>query len=200
MCGIAGYFNLQENRKPDMALIGRMLHAIHHRGPDEYGLYFDNRVALGQARLSIIDLSTGSQPLTNEDESLWITFNGEIFNYIELRQELEQAGHTFRTHSDTEVIVHAYEQWGKEAMSHFIGQFAFCIYNRKDQSLFIARDRLGIRPLFYTTHDNRFYFASEIKALFCEPALPRKIDLKGLDQIFCWWVTAPPTTCFEGIN
>lgn len=200
MCGIAGFFQLNEPAKPDLELIGRMVHSIQHRGPDEYGLYFDRKAVLGQARLSIIDLSTGSQPLCNEDQSIWITFNGEIFNYIELREELEKTGHTFRTHSDTEVIVHAYEQWGKECVSRFNGQFSFCIYDRKQQSLFISRDRLGIRPLFYTMHNNRFYFASEIKAIFCDPSIPRTIDVEGLDQIFTWWVNSPPTTCFENIN
>jgi len=186
MCGIAGYFQLQNTCKPDYELISRMVNVIRHRGPDEFGAYFDNYCGLGQARLSIIDLAGGSQPLCNEDSSLWITYNGEIFNYIELRQQLEQTGHRFRTHSDTEVIVHAYEQWGENCLSHFNGQFAFAIYNRQDQSLFIARDRLGIRPVFYALHNGRLYFGSEIKTIFCDPAVPRRIDLKGLDEIFTW--------------
>ena len=200
MCGIAGYFQLEGQSAPERELVGRMVHSIKHRGPDEFGAYFDDYCGLGQARLSIIDLSTGSQPLCNEDETVWITFNGEIFNYVELRPELEKLGHRFRTHSDTEVIVHAYEQWGKDCVKRFNGQFAFAIYDKKDRTLFIARDRLGIRPVFYTVYNNRLYFASEIKAIFCEPDIPRRIDLEGLDQIFTWWTTAPPRTAFENIN
>ncbi len=200
MCGIAGYFQLHDSRPPDRALIGRMVHAINHRGPDEYGAYLDNCCVLGQARLSIIDLSGGSQPMCNEDGSLWITFNGEIFNYVELRPELKKAGHRFRTKSDTEVILHAYEEWGVDCLKRFNGQWAFAIYDSKRKSLFFARDRLGIRPMFYTIHDGRFYFASEIKSIFCDPTVPRRVDLKGLDEIFTWWTTAPPRTPFEGIN
>ncbi len=185
---------------PDRELLGRMVNIIRHRGPDEFGAYFDNKCVLGQARLSIIDLSGGSQPLGNEDETIWITFNGEIFNYIELRPELEKAGHKFRTNSDTEVIVHAYEQWGKDCLSRFNGQFAFAIYDKKNRSLFIARDRLGIRPVFYTVHNGRFYFASEIKSIFCDSSIPRKIDYRGLDEIFTWWTTSPPRTAFENIS
>ena len=131
MCGIAGYFRLNGQQLPDRELLTRMVGMIRHRGPDEFGAYFDRRCALGQARLSIIDLSTGSQPLCNEDGSLWITFNGEIYNYVELRPQLEKLGHVFRTRSDTEVIVHAYEQWGRECLQYFNGQFAFAIYDRK---------------------------------------------------------------------
>jgi asparagine synthase (glutamine-hydrolysing) len=200
MCGIAGYIQLQEPTPPDRTLIGRMVGMIRHRGPDEFGAYLDDRCVLGHARLSIIDLSTGQQPLCNEDGTIWITFNGEIFNYIELRPELEKLGHRFRTFSDTEVIVHAYEQWGNDCVHHFNGQFAFAIYDRSQASLFLARDRMGKRPIFYTIHQGRLYFASEIKALFCERSLPRQIDLRGLDEIFTWWTTAPPRTAFEGIS
>lgn len=200
MCGIAGYFQLNDKRVPEYDLIGRMVKQIQHRGPDEFGAYFDDYCGLGQARLSIIDLSGGSQPLSNEDGTLWISFNGEIFNYVELRPELEKLGHVFRTKSDTEVIVHAYEQWGRECMSRFNGQFAFAIYDKKNRSLFLTRDRMGIRPLFYTIHDGRVSFASEIKAIFCDPTIPRKIDFKGLDEVFTWWTTAAPRTTFENIN
>lgn len=200
MCGIAGYFQINEPAPPDRDLIRRMLAAVRHRGPDELGVYLDDRCVLGQARLSIIDLTGGSQPLCNEDGSIWITFNGEIFNYIELQRELESLGHKFRTRSDTEVIVHAYERWGRDCMSHFNGQFAFALYDKRKGSLLLTRDRVGIRPLFYTTWHHRFLFASEIKALLCHPQIPRRIDLKGLDEIFTWWTTAPPRTAFEGIN
>nr|MBN2276811.1 asparagine synthase (glutamine-hydrolyzing) [candidate division Zixibacteria bacterium] len=200
MCGIAGYFQIDGRKEPDRELLVNMVTMIRHRGPDEFGAFFDDKAALGQARLSIIDLSTGSQPLANEDESIWITFNGEIFNYVELRPELEKRGHRFRTRSDTEVIVHAYEEWGRECVNRFNGQFAFAVYDRNRESLFIARDRLGIRPVFYTIHKGRFYFASEIKAIFADRKIPRKIDFKGLDEIFTWWTTCPPRTAFEDIN
>jgi len=200
MCGIAGYFNLKNESLPDRELVGRMINIIRHRGPDEFGAYLDNRCVLAQARLSIIDLETGSQPLSNEDGTVWITFNGEIFNYIELRAELEKSGHKFKTRSDTEVIVHSYEEWGTRCLDLFNGQFAFAVYDKKNKSLFIARDRLGIRPVFYTIHNGRFYFASEIKSIFCEKAIPRRLDYKGLDEIFTWWTTSPPRTAFENIN
>ncbi len=200
MCGIAGYFQLTESKTPDQALIRRMVNSLRHRGPDEFGAYLDDRCVLGQSRLSIIDLSGGSQPMCNEDGSLWITFNGEIFNYLELRDDLAARGHLFRTRCDTEVIIHAFEEWGKDCLQRFNGQFAFVLYNRNDRSLFFARDRLGIRPLFYAQHNGRFYFGSEIKAIFCDPSVPRRLDLKGLDEIFTWWTTAPPRTAFEGIN
>ncbi len=177
-----------------------MVNIIRHRGPDEFGVYLHDRCVLGHARLSIIDLSTGQQPLSNEDGTIWIVFNGEIFNYVELRPELEKLGHRFRTHSDTEVIVHAYEEWGADCLHRFNGQFAFTIFNKKDNSLFIARDRLGKRPVFYTIHDGRLYFASEIKSLFCDPDIPRQIDHQGLDEIFTWWTTAPPRTAFQKIS
>jgi len=200
MCGIAGYFQLKGKTQPDRELIARMINIIRHRGPDEFGVYLDNKCALGQARLSIIDLSAGSQPLANEDGTIWISYNGEVYNYIELRSQLEKAGHKFSTRSDTEVIVHAYEQWGKDCVNHFNGQFAFAIYDKNKQSLFIARDRLGIRPVFYTIHNGRFYFASEIKSIFCDSSVPRKLDFIGLDEIFTWWTTSPPRTAFENIN
>lgn len=200
MCGIAGYFQIEGKARPDKELLGRMINIIRHRGPDEFGAFFDDKCALGQARLSIIDLSTGSQPLSNEDGTLWITFNGEIYNYVELRPELERLGHRFRTNSDTEVIIHAYEQWGKGCLNRFNGQWAFAIYDKKRGTLFMSRDRLGVRPIFYATHGGRFYFASEIKSIFCDPNFPRTLDHKGLDEIFTWWTTAPPRTAFMGIN
>ncbi|HWR82419.1 MAG TPA: asparagine synthase (glutamine-hydrolyzing) [Candidatus Deferrimicrobium sp.] len=200
MCGIAGYFQLHSRAEPDRDLLGRMVNQIRHRGPDEFGAYLDDKCVLGQARLSIIDLSGGSQPLCNEDGTLWITYNGEVYNYVELKEELEKAGHRFRTKCDTEVIVHAYEQWGRQCLTRFNGQFAFAIYNTTDMSLFVARDRLGVRPIFYTSHNGRFYFASEIKSIFCDLSIPRRIDFKGLDEIFTWWTTAPPRTAFENIH
>lgn len=200
MCGIAGYFQLNEPAPPDKELVGRMVAAIQHRGPDEMGICFNDRCVLGQARLSIIDLAGGSQPLCNEDSSIWVTFNGEIYNYLELREDLQKRGHQFRTSSDTEVIVHAYEEYGRDCLEQFNGQFAFALYDQTHNKLLLARDRLGIRPAFYAQHNGRFYFASEIKSIFCDPSLPRRLDLKGLDETFTWWTSPPPRTLFEGVN
>ncbi len=200
MCGIAGYLELKEAKRPDHQLIGKMVSSIQHRGPDEFGAYFDNYCSMGHARLSIIDLTSGSQPLSNENANLWIVYNGEIFNYKELRIELEQAGHQFRTQSDTEVIIHAFEQWGEDCLNRFNGQFSFAIYNRESHEMFLVSDRLGIRPLYFALQNDRLYFASEIKAIFSDPTIPREIDLQGLDQTFTWWTTAPPKTIFNNIQ
>src|SRR5215510_10201373 len=166
MCGIAGKLNLAYNSAPVPEKdLRQMLAMIRHRGPDQFGIYLDGPVGLGNARLSIIDLSTGQQPISNEDGNLWIVFNGEIFNYVELRPELEARGHRFTTTSDTEVLLHAFEEYGPECLGRFNGQFAFAIWNTVQQTLFLARDRLGVRPLFYTLKEGELVFASEIKAL-----------------------------------
>ncbi len=200
MCGIAGYLELKEPKKPDHQLINKMISSIRHRGPDEFGAYFDNYCSMGHARLSIIDLASGSQPLSNENNNLWIVYNGEIYNYKELKIELEQSGHKFRTQSDTEVIIHAYEQWGEDCLNRFNGQFSFAIYNKETHEIFLARDRLGIRPLYFALQNDRLYFASEIKAIFSDSTIPREIDIEGLDQTFTWWTTAPPKTIFKNIQ
>src|SRR5687768_28227 len=162
MCGIAGILNY--SAAPDEAIVRRMLGMIRHRGPDEFGIYLGRDVALGNARLSIVDLAGGQQPIGNEDGTMWIVYNGEVFNYVELRAELESRGHRFSTNTDTEVILHLYEELGPECLSRLNGQFAIAIYNEQDGSLFMARDRLGVRPLFYTRASGRLIFASEIKA------------------------------------
>jgi asparagine synthase (glutamine-hydrolysing) len=176
-----------------------MVSILHHRGPDERGMYLDNHVGLGHSRLSIIDLSTGQQPSHNEDETMWIVFNGEIFNYPELRAELEESGHHFYTQSDTEVIIHLYEEKGTACVNELNGQFAFAIWDTKTKKLFIARDRVGIRPLHYAIHDNTFFFASEIKSIFASNAVPREIDPISLDQIFTTWTTLPKRTFFKNV-
>src|SRR5215475_13049899 len=166
MCGIAGMFERSGKRAVAESDLRQMLAMLRHRGPDEYGLLLDGEAGLGSARLSIIDLSGGSQPIANEDESLWIVFNGEIFNYIELRAELEPRGHRFRTSSDTEVILHLYEEFGPECLEKLNGQFAIAIWDRQRRRLFLARDRLGVRSWFYApTSDNAHVFSSEITAL-----------------------------------
>jgi asparagine synthase (glutamine-hydrolysing) len=176
-----------------------MIESLHHRGPDGYGYYEDGQVALAHARLSIIDLESGGQPIHNEDKSIWVVFNGEIFNYLELRSELEAAGHTFYTHSDTEVIVHLYEQFGPRFLDRLNGQFAIAVWDTKHERLTLARDRTGIRPVFYTQYANRLAFASEVKALFSLPGVTRRIDPTGIAQVFTFWSAQAPATVFEGV-
>ena len=160
MCGIAGVVALREELEPvGLEPLARMAGALRHRGPEETGAYRDARAGLAHARLSIIDLATGQQPLSNEDGSLWIAFNGEIFNYVELREELVSLGHRFRTRSDTEVILHAYEARGQECVQDFNGQWALALWDSRRRRLFLSRDRLGVRPLYYTLVGNRFLFA-----------------------------------------
>src|SRR5438094_898818 len=171
-----------------------------HRGPDGFGLHVDDRVGLTNARLSVIDLARGAQPMTNEDGSVFIVYNGEIFNHLALRGELEARGHLFRTRSDTEVLVHAYEQWGERMLERLNGQFAFAIYDRRAGSVFLARDRFGILPLYYAERDGDLYFASEVKALLVTGEVERALDPQGLDEIFTFWAARPPRTPFRGIR
>ncbi|MCR4405889.1 MAG: asparagine synthase (glutamine-hydrolyzing) [Anaerolineae bacterium] len=199
MCGIVGIYNLKNQVPIEVPTLKSMLAAIRHRGPDEFGIYTDAQIGLGNARLSIIDLSTGSQPIANEDETLWIVFNGEIFNYVELRPELEARGHHFRTASDTEVIVHLYEELGPDCLQHFIGQFAIAIWDKRRRELFLARDRLGIRPLYYTMANGALIFGSEIKALLSTGQVRAEIDPVSLDQIFTFWSTLTPRTIFREV-
>jgi asparagine synthase (glutamine-hydrolysing) len=198
VCGIAGLIHL--DAKPiDPQTLRRMVARLRHRGPDESGALIEGHVGLGHARLSIIDLSGGRQPMSSEDGRLAITFNGEIFNYVELRRELAAAGHRFATKSDTEVILHAYQQWGDECVGRFNGQWAFAICDYPQRRLFLSRDRLGIRPLYYTTAGREFLFASEVKSLLEHRGVPRRIDPLGLDQVFTFWSPLAPRTVFEDI-
>ncbi len=199
MCGIAGYVN-GDGRPADADLLQHMLAAIRHRGPDGQGIHIDGSVGLGHVRLSILDLAGGHQPMTNEDGTLWVTFNGEIFNYLELRDELQKGGHRFATRSDTEVILHAYEEYGDACVERFNGQWAFALWDSARRRLFLSRDRLGVRPLFYTRCDERLLFASEVKAIFTCPEVPRSLDYFGLAQIFTLWTTVAPRTIFEDIH
>lgn len=200
MCGIAGYFVSHGDPELDKRILSRMVSVLHHRGPDGQGTFTDGPVGLGHARLSIIDIAGGAQPMCNEDESVWITFNGEIFNYLELRRDLLRRGHRMTTSSDTEVILHLYEELGSDCLHRLNGQWAFAIWDRKKRCLLLARDRLGVRPLFYTTADGRLLFASEVKSLLCHPAVPRRMDLEGLDQIFTYWCTLGSQSLFQGIQ
>jgi len=202
MCGIAGVVNLLPHMPPpSLEQIESMVGCLRHRGPDEFGLYRDGRAGLGHARLSIIDLATGQQPLTTETGTLWVIFNGEIFNYIELRAELEARGHQFRTRSDTEVIAHAYEQWGDGAFRRFNGQWAIALWDSAVHKLVLARDPFGVRPLYICEHAGRLYFGSEIKAVFAaDPSIPRAFDPTGLQQVFTFWTSIAPRTVFEGVE
>jgi asparagine synthase (glutamine-hydrolysing) len=199
MCGIAGMFNLDGAAVAPESLQG-MIRMLAHRGPDDTGVHAENGVGLAHARLSIIDLAGGQQPMCNEDSSLWITFNGEIFNYLELREELRGKGHRFATRSDTEVILHLYEEKGEDCVRYLNGQWAFAIWDNQRRRLFLSRDRLGVRPLFYTQANKTFIFGSEIKAIFSLPGVTREIDVNGLDEVFTYWCTIPPTTLFRNIH
>jgi asparagine synthase (glutamine-hydrolysing) len=198
MCGIAGIVNFDGNRV-DPALLDRMIGVVRHRGPDECGIHTDKQAGLAHARLSIIDVASGQQPMHNEDESLSIVFNGEIFNHVELRADLVRRGHHFRTQCDTEVILRLYEEEGEECVRHLNGQWAFAVWDSRRGRMFLSRDRLGVRPLFYTVADRAFLFGSEIKSIFRLANVSRELDLIGLDQIFTFWVTIPPRTAFKDI-
>jgi asparagine synthase (glutamine-hydrolysing) len=198
VCGIAGI--IDDGRPVARTELERMIGTLRHRGPDGFGFHQDGPVGLAHARLSIIDLSTGDQPIANEDRSIWTVFNGEIFNYVELRATLEKAGHTFRTHSDTETIVHAYEEYGDAFVQHLNGQFAIALWDAKRRRLILARDRVGIRPLFVQRDGRRLLFGSEIKALLAVSVQPRRLDLAGLGQVFTFWSTVGERTTFEGVR
>jgi asparagine synthase (glutamine-hydrolysing) len=202
MCGIAGLVVRRAGAAaPTREQLLAMAGSLRHRGPDEFGLYRDRRAGLAHARLSIIDLSTGQQPLANEDDTLWVAFNGEIFNYVELRAELEALGHRFRTRSDTEVIVHAYEAWGPAAFRRFNGQWAIALWDEPTGTLVLARDPFGVRPLYLCEHDGVLYFASEVKAIFAaSAAIPRAFDPRGLDEVFTFWTPVAPQTVFAGVT
>jgi asparagine synthase (glutamine-hydrolysing) len=203
VCGIAGIVHLRSDGGPPPTVeqLERMAASLRHRGPDEFGVYRDRLAGLAHARLSIIDLSTGQQPLSNEDGTLWIAFNGEIFNYVELREELVGLGHTFRTRSDTEVIVHAFEAWGEEAFGRFNGQFAIALWDSREEKLVFARDWAGIRPLYLCEHEGRLLFASELKAIFAaDPSIPRAFDPIGLEETFTFWSIVPPQSVFQGVR
>jgi asparagine synthase (glutamine-hydrolysing) len=200
MCGIVGIVNLREPASVSKDTLEQMLAMIRHRGPDEFGIYHDAWAGLGSARLSIIDLSGGQQPIGNEDGSLWIVFNGEIFNYIELRPDLERRGHRFTTNSDTEIVLHLYEDYGSDCLKYLNGQFAIAIWDARQRRLFLARDRVGIRPVFYTLQNDQLIFGSEIKALLAHPAVRAEIQPEALAQVFTFWSTLAPHTIFRDVH
>jgi len=199
VCGIVGIVDFRGGPVSGQ-LLAPMVAALRHRGPDEQGLSTGRGVGLGHTRLSIVDLEGGRQPMANEDGSVWVTFNGEIYNHMELRRDLEAKGHRFATRCDTEVIVHAYEQYGERCVERFNGQWAFGLWDTRRRRLLLSRDRLGIRPLYYTAVHGQLLFASEVKALLAHPEVITAIDPRGLAQLFTFWATRPPRTVFQGIE
>ncbi|MCI1193129.1 amidotransferase 1, exosortase A system-associated [Calidifontimicrobium sp. SYSU G02091] len=198
MCGITGIFDTRGTRDIDRAVLQRMNDAQFHRGPDEGSVHVEPGLGLGHRRLSIIDIATGQQPLFNEDGSVVVVFNGEIYNYQQLIPELQAAGHTFRTKSDTEVIVHAWEQWGEACVERFRGMFAFALWDRGRQTLFLARDRLGVKPLYYALlDDGRLLFGSELKSLLAHGGLKRELDPLAVEEYFALGYVAEPRTIFR---
>lgn len=199
MCGIAGIVYPDRSRPRGVSTMRQMLALLRHRGPDDAGIYCDDQATLGHVRLSIVDLGGGRQPIASEDGTLWIVFNGEIFNYLELRPLLVARGHRLRTQTDTEVALHLYEEFGPDCLAQLNGQFAFAIWNARRRELFLARDRVGIRPLFYTVNGRRLLFASEIKALLAVPGVRAEIDPLVLAQIFTYWSPLSPHSIFRDI-
>ena len=183
----------------ELARLERMVAVLRHGGPDEYGLYRDVSVGLAHSRLSIIDVSGGAQPMANEDGSVWVVVNGEVFNYVELRAELTRRGHTFQTNSDTEVIVHGYEEFGEGCWERLNGQFAIALWDRRQRLLYLVRDRLGIRPLYYARVGGRLIFGSEVKAIFASGYVDRRFDPLGLAETFCLWSAVPSKSVFSGV-
>ncbi|MFC1678022.1 asparagine synthase (glutamine-hydrolyzing) [Planctomycetota bacterium] len=204
MCGIAGIFNYENRGKVEEEVLATMRDSMFHRGPDGAGMWIspDRSVGLGHRRLSIVDLSeSANQPMCNEDGRIWIVFNGEIYNHIEIRAELESQGHRFSTdHSDTEVIIHAYEQWGKDCVHKFRGMFAFAIWDDIKKELLLFRDRIGIKPLYYTFRKGQFIFASEIKAILTHKEIPREVDEEAFYHYLSFMTSPAPLTLFKGIR
>ena len=196
MCGLCGFTGEIIDRDD---VLKRMTDVITHRGPDSYGYYTSDKISMGFRRLSIIDLDAGSQPIYNEDKSLVLMFNGEIYNYKDLRKELMEAGHKFYTQTDSEVLIHAFEEWGEDMLMKLRGMFGFAIHNTKDGSLFIARDFFGIKPMHYAMVDGSFVYASEIKSILEYPKYKKKFNHKALDNYLSFQYVVPPETFFEGI-
>jgi asparagine synthase (glutamine-hydrolysing) len=200
MCGIAGFHGSPDWPTGRRSVLERMVAAIRHRGPDERGCFLSDRVGLGHARLSIIDLSGGQQPMADEGENLWVTFNGEIFNYVELQHGLRARGRRLRTDSDTEVILHLYAELGPQCLEELNGDFAFALWDKSRDRLFVARDRMGVRPVYYTQVGGTLVFASEVKALLQVPGVRAELDPVALDQCFTFWFPLAPRTPYKGVH
>lgn len=199
MCGIAGIINLKEGSKPSQHDLERMIQMIRHRGPDDYGFYADSEIGLAHARLSIIDIEGGHQPIHDEDSDTWIIFNGEIFNYVELKIELKKDGFKFKTNTDTEVVLQLYKKYGTDFVNYLNGQFAIAIWDKRKRTLILARDRIGITPLFYYKDEGRLLFASEIKSILAILKKKPGIDIQSLDQALTFWTPVAANTMFTGI-
>ena len=202
MCGIAGVYNYRDWEPVDRTLCGHMIRAVAHRGPDDDGSYFCDKagLALGHRRLSIIDLAAGHQPMSNEDATVWVAFNGEIYNFQPLRRELQSCGHTFQTRSDTETIVHAYEQWGITSFSRLNGMFAFALWDEQKRTLILARDPFGIKPLYYWNNGRTLVFGSEVKSILHHPDVERAVDPQALSDYLTLTYVPSPRTAFAAIN
>ena len=200
MCGICGIFYPDRQQRVDRDLLAAMNQQIAHRGPDDDGFYVRDNIGLAMRRLSIIDVQTGHQPISNEDESLWIVFNGEIYNHRELRQDLETRGHRYRTRSDTETIVHLYEQYGNDCVQHLRGMFAFAIWDQNRRRLFLARDRMGVKPLYYRYDGKSLLFASEIKALLAHPQMRAEFNPETLAEYLAFGYLASEETMYTGVR
>ena len=198
MCGICGIYHFH-NQPVNRALLDAMTGVMRHRGPDGEGRYVNGRVGFGHRRLSIIDLEGGTQPISNETDTIFVVFNGEIYNFIELRDELEKCGHVFKTRSDTEVIVHGYEEWGADCVKRFNGIFSFALWDGNEKTLLLARDHLGVKPLYYTTVNGKLLFASEIKAILQDRECPREVDVEALGHLFTFRYVPSPKTMFKNI-
>jgi asparagine synthase (glutamine-hydrolysing) len=200
MCGICGIVYSDREQPVEREVLKKMCDVMTHRGPDDEGIYIDQYVGLGMRRLSIIDLSTGKQPIPNEDGTIWVVFNGEIYNHQELRRDLEKLGHKFKTQTDTEAIVHAYEEYGESCVQKFNGMFAFAIWDNRNHTLFLARDRIGIKPLYYLFDKNRLIFGSEIKSILQVGDIPKRIDLQSLDHFLTFEFIPAPLSIFQDIK
>ena len=199
MCGITGIYHFNKERSVDKSQLKRMTDIIRHRGPDSDGFYLNGNIGLGHRRLSIIDLSTGDQPMFNNDKSISIIFNGEIYNYIELRQELIQKGHKFRTTSDTEVAIKSYEEWGFDCQNKFNGMWAFALWDERKKHLFLSRDRIGEKPLHYTIYNNSLIFGSEIKSLFAY-GIPKRFETELIEIYLVLTYIPAPYTFYKDIK
>lgn len=199
MCGIVGKINFDRAEPVSSVLLRQMMDRMKHRGPDGSGTFVAGFIGLGHRRLSIIDLDTGGQPLANEDETVWVVYNGEIYNFVELRTELQARGHIFRTTTDTEVIVHLYEELGEQCVTRLRGMFAFALWDERTQLLLLARDRVGIKPLYYATSSKSLIFASEIKSLLVDPCVSREVNLRAIDRFITYHYLPGNETLFLGI-
>src|SRR5581483_645592 len=199
MCGICGKIEFREGKQVSSQLLRQMLDIIEHRGPDEHGIFRSGCVGLAHRRLNIIDLSTGKQPMCNEDGSVWIIYNGEVYNFAELRSNLVQKGHRFKSASDTEVIVHLYEEIGVECVQQLRGMFSFALWDENTKTLLLARDRVGIKPLYYCHTGDSLLFASEVKAMLVDPAVSREMDSASLNDFFTYFYVPGEHTLFKNI-